>query len=142
MKQPLRHFRLLLCLALAGPVAAADIEVRDAWIREAPPGAPMLAGYLCLFNRGETPATLTGVTSPRFAHVMMHRTETRDGVARMRHLAEVTLAPGRQECFAPGGMHLMMPAPDQPPHAGDRVELTLHFADGDSRRVVAAVRAP
>jgi len=138
------------CWALAGFVmlwagiapAADTLEINDAWIREAPPGAPMLAGYLCLDNSADTAVTLVDVDSPAFRHVMMHRTETVDGMARMMHQDEVIVPAGKRVCFEPGGLHLMMPAPEQRLVAGDQVELVLHFADDECRRIKVPVKAP
>jgi copper(I)-binding protein len=126
-----------------GMVSAADtLMITNAWIREAPPGAPMLAGYLCLNNTADTPVTLVGVESPVFEYIMMHRTETVDGMARMLHQDQVVVAAGTRVCFEPGGLHLMMPAPEQRLVAGDQLELNLQFADGSSRRIQASVKAP
>jgi len=126
--------------AMAG--AADAIEIDNAWIREAPPGAPMLAGYLCLHNTTDATATLVGVQSPLFPHIMMHRTEIREGMARMMHQDTVDVPAGQRICFEPGGLHLMMAAPDQPLRAGDQAELVLQFSDGHSQRILAPVRAP
>ncbi len=131
---------LVLCSGIAG--ATGTIEIDNAWIREAPPGAPMLAGYLCLHNTTGAAATLVGVQSPLFPHIMMHRTEIREGMARMMHQDTVDVPAGQRVCFEPGGLHLMMAAPDQPLRAGERVELELQFADGHSQRIQAPVRAP
>lgn len=135
---------LAVCMTLwMGMVSAADtLMITNAWIREAPPGAPMLAGYLCLNNTADTPVTLVGVESPVFEYIMMHRTETVDGMARMLHQDQVVVAAGTRVCFEPGGLHLMMPAPEQRLVAGDQLELNLQFADGSSRRIQASVKAP
>jgi len=134
---------LAIWLLLYSTAGAADaIEIDNAWIREAPPGAPMLAGYLCLHNPTGATVTLTAVQSPLFPHIMMHRTEIREGMARMMHQDTVDVAAGQRVCFEPGGLHLMMTAPDQPLKAGDQIELVLQFADGHSQRILAPVRAP
>ena len=122
--------------------ASETLEIDNAWIREAPPGAPMLAGYLCLDNPSDTTVTLVGVDSPAFRHVMMHRTETVEGMARMMHQDEVVVPAGKRVCFEPGGLHLMMPAPEQRLVAGDQVELLLHFANEECRRIKVPVKAP
>lgn len=139
-----RNWILPLCLVFwAGMAGAADtLKIDKAWIREAPPGAPMLAGYLCLENGADTPVTLVGVESPMFEFIMMHRTETVNGMARMLHQDKVVIAAGKRVCFEPGGLHLMMPAPEKPLHAGDRAELDLLFEDGTKRRIKVPVQAP
>ena len=86
--------------------------------------------------------TLTGVESPQFEFIMMHRTETVNGMARMLHQDKVMIAAGKRVCFEPGGLHLMMPAPAQRLTAGERVELDLLFADGSKQRIPVPVKAP
>jgi len=122
--------------------ASGVVDINHAWIREAPPGAPMMAGYLCLDNTGDTTLILTGVESAAFTHIMMHRTETVVGIARMVHQNEVIIPAGKQVCFEPGGLHLMMPAPQQRLVAGNQVELILQFADAPLKHIQVPVKAP
>ena len=83
---------------------------------------------------------LVEVQSPAFSHVMLHRSEVIDGVARMIHLDEVVIPAGGSVQLEPGGLHLMMPAPETRLSAGDRVPLVLLFADGNQIEVQAEVR--
>lgn len=133
-----------IVVALWSGMASADgnLAINHAWIREAPPGAPMLAGYLCLDNRSNKALTITGVESPAFSHIMMHRTEITDGMARMLRQNEVTIPAGKQVCLEPGGLHLMIPAPEQRLVAGDQVELILQFSDGHLEHLQIPVKAP
>lgn len=119
-------FLLPLLGACARP---ADIETADAWIREAPPGAQRLAGYLVIDNNLSTAITLTGVSSNAFATVEIHRTTMRDGVSRMSMIGELVIGPGRAQSLNPGGTHLMLIDPRANLVAGDFVRLVLHFAD-------------
>lgn len=136
--------RILLALTLAAcswlPVAQAEVQVEDAWVREAPPGARMLAAYLTLNNSGAEDLVLVEVQSPAFSHIMLHKSEVVDGVARMVHLDEIVIPAQGSVQLQPGGMHLMMPAPEARLSAGDRVPLVLIFADGNRLEVQADVR--
>jgi copper(I)-binding protein len=136
--------RILLALTLAAcswlPVAQAEVQVEDAWVREAPPGARMLAAYLTLNNSGPEDLVLVQVQSPAFSHVMLHKSELVDGVARMIHLEQIVIPAGGSVQLEPGGLHLMMPAPETRLSAGDRVPLILMFADGNRLEVQADVR--
>lgn len=125
--------RLLVVLGLflgAPPAGAAGLEVSGAWIRLPPPGAGAAAAYLVLRNPGGTPEVLTGAESPAFGRVMMHRSVLQDGVARMRHVDELEIGPGRAVRFEPGGLHLMLMAPRRALRAGEAVELVLLFRGG------------
>src|SRR3546814_2538783 len=72
----------------------AAVEASGAWIRIAPPGAMMLAGYVTLTNSGDAVAELESVHSAAFGSVEVHRTEVVDGVSRMRAVPELRIAPG------------------------------------------------
>jgi copper(I)-binding protein len=138
MKQTL----LALIVSAWSLLATADatLQVEDAWVREAPPNAHMMAAYMTLKNTGSGDAVLTQVDSPAFDHVMLHKSEVVDGVARMIHQSEIVIpAKGAVE-LKPGSFHLMMPAPEKRLVEGDRVEFVLTFSNGDTTRAQADVR--
>jgi hypothetical protein len=138
----MKRVMLALTLAATSWLAAAqpDIQIENAWVREAPPSARMLAAYMTLKNPADQDQVLVEVQSPAFSHVMLHRSEVIDGVARMIHLDEVVIPAGGSVQLEPGGLHLMMPAPENRLSAGDRVPLVLLFADGNQIEVQAEVR--
>jgi copper(I)-binding protein len=116
-----------VALAAICSAASAEVVVDSAWVRAAPPGATMLAGYATLRN--------SGIASKAFESVEMHRTEEVDGVSRMRPVAAIEIPPDGAAVLEPGGLHLMLIRPRQPLAEGDTVILRLRFADG---RVVDA----
>ncbi len=138
----MRHLLTGAMLVLLTPLAGADggLSVDDAWVREAPPGAPMLAAYLVIRNTGDTDARLVAVESPDFAHVMLHQTEMVGGVARMSHEDSLAIPAHGSVRLQPGGHHLMMPAPNTRLQAGDKVTFLLHFADDSCMAITAVVR--
>ncbi|HOX72431.1 MAG TPA: copper chaperone PCu(A)C [Dokdonella sp.] len=141
MKALCRVFSVLLVFLLAADaLAAARIEVSNAWIPQAPPGAPMLAGYLTLANSGDTAVSLLAAESERFRTVSVHRTVIENGVSRMRELNRLEIAPGQEIKFAPGGMHLMLMQPRSEVVAGDRIQITFLLSDG--QRVPAIFEVP
>jgi copper(I)-binding protein len=123
------------CLMLAPTLVPAASEeagvfVRDAWIRETPPGMIMMAGYMALRNNTSRSQVLVAASSPGFATVMMHRTIVKDGMARMVHASQIELAPNASLIFAPGGYHLMLMNPKRTLRAGDPVVINLEFRGG------------
>lgn len=133
---------LLACtLLLIGVSVTAEsyVSVTNAWVREAPPSARMLAAYMTIENSGDEERVLNAVTSPDFRHVMLHKSEVVDGVARMSHVDELTIPAQGQLELAPGSYHLMMPAPEQRLTEGDQVTFELVFGD-DRLSVQADVR--
>lgn len=124
---------LSLMLATGSAQAAGKLVVTDAWIREAPPGATMLAGYANLRNDGDEPVSVLTVQSDAFRMASVHETVVADGVSKMRELHRLDLAPGASVELAPGGKHLMLMHPRADVHAGDKVD--VRFLLGDGRRV-------
>src|SRR5690242_1630014 len=126
------YFLLLLALVTA-PLFAADgpsIRAGKVWVRPAPPGVTVLAGYLTLENLTDAPLQLTAVSSPDFDSVEMHQTVEKDGVASMQPVDAVTIpAHGKTE-FLPGGYHLMLMQPKRDLGIGSMVTLRLSFSDG------------
>ncbi len=122
---------LLSALSLV-PAASGGggVSVRDAWIRETPPGMAMMAGYMELRNDTSRPQVLVGASSSGFAKVMIHRTIVKDGMAGMVHASRIELAPNGSLNFAPGGYHLMLMNPKQLLRAGDRAVINLEFRGG------------
>lgn len=118
---------LIVSLAAFPAFAAGRLVVDDAWIRAAPPGARMLAGYAKLTNAGDAPIVVTGATSAAFGDVSMHASVVEDGVAKMRPLPSLNIAPGATETFEPGGRHLMLmqPAAAMPTGAKATIALTV-----------------
>lgn len=119
-----------VALAACCSAASAEIVVDAAWVRAAPPGATMLAGYATLRNSGSEAVRMVGIDSKAFESVEMHRTEEVDGVSRMRPVAAIDIPPGGEAVLEPGGLHLMLIRPRQALAEGDAVTLRLRFADG------------
>jgi copper(I)-binding protein len=108
----------------------ARVSARGAWIREAPPGIAMTAGYMVLRNDTSRPQVLVAASSSGFGSVMIHRTIVKDGMARMVHTPQIELAPSASLSFAPGGHHLMLMNPKRTLRAGDSVIIKLEFRGG------------
>jgi len=140
-------FRTLLVASLMiiiwqSVASAADgkIHVSDSWIREAPPNAVSLAGYMMMENRSGEELSLVSAAADVFAHVMIHRTMHEGGMARMHHQDQVTIPPHEEIRFEPNGYHLMLMHPQQAIKNGDRVTIQLGFSDGSEQHVIFEVR--
>ncbi|MDF3030307.1 MAG: hypothetical protein K0R03_865 [Moraxellaceae bacterium] len=135
---------LLAAATAAGDTAAAPssggaVVVMDAWVGEAPPAARNLAVYLTLKN-GPRNDTLLSVKTPLAAAAELHQTRKADGVTRMQKQSGITLAPGEEVQFAPGGRHVMLIGVKRALKVGDRVPLTLKFRRAGNVDVQAEVR--
>ncbi|ETX30409.1 copper chaperone PCu(A)C [Roseivivax isoporae] len=124
---------LAAALACALPFAApaheyraGAIEIGHPYAIETPRVAKAGAGYLTLTNTGTEPDALLAVEA-ELPQVMLHRSETTDGVTSMRHVDRLEIAPGETVTFAPGGLHVMFMGLDGGLAAGDTVPAVLVF---------------
>ena len=113
---------LTACTGESAPLVAGNVIVTDAR-----PGTGMRAGYFSLTNTTGEAIVVTGVRSPQFTAVEMHETVLTNGIAQMRKLDSITLAPRQTTEFAPGARHLMLMGP-----TGDTESVTLQFFAGDT----------
>lgn len=138
--------RLLLIFALCAsllPAMAADgptVRVNHVWVREAPPGVEVMAGYFVLENLTGKPLALTETSSPDFGSVMMHESVVKDGEESMQEVTQVQVPAHGSVEFKPGGYHLMLMQPKKNLFSGDMVTLMLKFSDGSELAILANVR--
>ena len=130
-----------LFLVAACAQQAPALEVRDAWARATAPGQTSGAVYATLDNRGPDDR-LTGAATDRAAMAMVHKSETVDGVARMRMAGDVPIASGSTVVLAPGGTHIMLEGLKAPLVAGETLPLELRFANGGAHKVDVRIVAP
>ena len=115
-------------LSNAQEVRAADLTIKRAWSRVAPPGAPVLGGYLSITNSWVEPDRLIAVSSPISDNVQIHASAINDGIATMRQVTDgVAIPPGQTVEFEPGDLHLMLLNPKSRPGEGEKIPLTLTF---------------
>ena len=107
-----------------------------AWSRATPGGARVGVGYLVIENRGPHRPARPRVR--RSASAEVHETVTEAGVARMRPVDAVVIAPNGRLEFKPGGYHLMLSGLTRPLKEGERFAATLVFERAG--RVVVTLR--
>ena len=130
---------LLLLLPACAAAASPTLRVEQAWIRAAPPGAAMLAGYATLHNDGDAAVLVKPCASAGFEAVSLHETTQVDGISRMRPLPQLEVPAHATVALQPGGLHLMLEGPKAVPEAGGQVALCLAI-DGVETLVAFAVR--
>jgi len=138
----------VLVLAAAGLYSAltaaggmTGVMVANPWVREAPPTAAALGGFMVLMNHTNKPAVLMGATSPAAEEVQLHRSVMEGGMMKMLHQHMIEIPANGQVEFKPGDYHLMLMKPKQVLKAGDKIEITLQFKDGTSLPATFEVRS-
>lgn len=93
-----------------------------------PPGRDIAAVYIGLENRGARPDRLIGADADVARKASLHEMSQEGGVARMRYVEAIDLAPGASLVMTPrGGMHVMLEGLKSPLNEGDRFVLNLRF---------------
>jgi periplasmic copper chaperone A len=118
--------------ALAAEPAAADeagLALSGPYMRLIIPARPA-AGYFTLENTGDAARALVGAESPGCGSIMLHKSESKNGVETMMPVASVPVPAHQSISFAPGGYHLMCMAPTASLKPGGSVPVTLKFEDG------------
>jgi periplasmic copper chaperone A len=142
----LRLVGFVLCVGLLGATAARpgepsrDIQVKEAWIRWLPANVPG-GGYMTIINTGSAARILIGASSRDYGEVSIHQTRNRNGMNEMTPVESIELRPLVPVRFAEGGYHLMLMQPKRSLKPGDRVLITLRFAQGPPVEVPFQVRA-
>lgn len=142
----MRWLRPLLYIAVtiqAPALVAADgpsTRVSHVWIREAPPGINVLAGYFTLDNLTDKALILNEVSSADFGKVEIHQSVQTNGVESMQQLDSLSVPAHGSVEFRPGGYHLMLMQPRKNFFSGDTVSLILSFSDGSQLAILAPVR--
>ncbi len=138
---------MILLLALTAacssndePASCAQLSVEDAWIREAPPGAPVLAGYMQLGNPGSNTIDILSASSADFERIEFHHTLNENGGMRMQALEFLRVPAGGKLTLSPGAQHMMLFTPTRALRAGDKVTMTLMCANNESLDIVYEVR--
>lgn len=124
----------LLVASITAMSAAPSIHVEQAWIRWLPANLPA-AGYATIANDGDGVQRLTGVSSPDYGSVMLHRSRLAQGDSTMEMVDHLDIPAHGSVKLAPGGYHLMLSHATHPVKPGDKVPMRLRFADGSVLQV-------
>lgn len=131
---------LTLGFLASSAFAEGDIHIKDAWVPVAPPGVKVMAAYLEIKNTGKQ-QVLTGVSSPAFGKIEIHRSVIQGNVARMEHLKELAIPANASVLLQQGGLHLMLMDVKKPLASGDQVSMTFIFGNGEKIAATAIVRS-
>jgi copper(I)-binding protein len=136
-----------LLLGLAGPALAADmaqvgeVMIEQPWARASIGNAPNSAAYMVLETAGGEPDRLVASSTPVAEQAQLHSHSMADGIARMRPVDAVEVAPGTPTVLEPGGLHIMLIGLKQKLAAGDTLPLSLVFEHAGEVTVEIPVRA-
>jgi copper(I)-binding protein len=133
--------RLLASLALAAlPLAAmAQVSIKDPWVRGTVAGQKATGAFMQITSGSDT--SLVAVSSPVAKVVEIHTMSHEGGVMKMRAVDAIRVPAGKTVELGPGGFHVMLMELGQPLKEGDKVPMTLTFADKSGKRTTQEVTA-
>ncbi len=133
---------LILFLSSLSFFVKADqlLIIENAWIREAPPTVNVLAAYMTLKNPTDQDIILTNANSLTFKSIMFHKTEIKDGLAKMRHADEIIIPAHSSFELAPGGVHMMLMGKNTSLKLEDQVEFNLSFKNMNAQKIIVTVK--
>ncbi len=133
-------FFAVLAISFSQFAWAQSVQISEQWVREAPPNAKVLAAFMMIDNQSEETQTLVAVSSPDFERVEIHQTVEHDGMMHMQQQEQLVIAAKQQVMLKPGSYHLMLMELKRPLIVGDKVELTLKFANKEELVITTPVR--
>ncbi len=127
--------------ALRAAGAADTVHATDPSVRMVPPGQDQTGAYVTLHNADQRDHALVKAASPAARATELHTVVDEGGMKKMRPVAKMDIAAGRETKLQPGGLHIMLIGLKQPLAEGDSVSITLTFEDGSTKEITAPVRA-
>jgi copper(I)-binding protein len=117
---------LVVAASAADVTKVGEITIRQPWARASLGNAPNSAAYMILQTTGAADRLISGST-PVAKEVELHTHVMEGGVAKMRPVAAIEIAPGTPTVLEPGGPHVMLRGLTQKLEAGATMPLTLVF---------------
>jgi copper(I)-binding protein len=130
---------LTLTLLLAACSPENGINVQGAWARPARQGENGVVYFLLENHTAETHEVLAAVSDVAET-VEIHESQLSGDVMQMRRLESVSIGPGAEVIFEPGGLHIMLIGLKKDLQIGDEIELTLQFRNFDDISVPVSVQ--
>lgn len=136
----LMMFGLLAGYLLSGVANAQTLSFDNAWSPEAPPVAPVMAGYVQISNSGDKAIAITGASCPDFGKVEIHDMQQQDGMMRMVKQEQLVIPAGGEVELAPGGLHMMLMKPRRTIKQGETLDITFELDNGETVQVAFEVK--
>jgi len=132
---------LLVTLIISFSLAAPQIEIKNPWIMEPPPGPGTTMMGMVIVNRGDEEDYLVGASTDVARIVEIHKTVLENGIAKMKKQEKVKIPPRSKVEFRHHGYHLMLIDLQKKLRRGDKVKVKLHFSKSGIIELEVPVKA-
>jgi len=137
-KRTILSASLLLFGIGSATALAADVEVRNAWVRGTVAGQQATGAFMEISSRSG--ATIVGASSPAAAVTEIHEMKMDGQVMRMRAIPRLELPAGKIVQLGPSGYRVML-IRVKPLLKGESVPLTLQIEGKDRKIETVEVKA-
>ena len=120
--------------------ADSGLVVSNAWSPEAPPVAPVMAGYMTVKNTTASPIAITAGESSAFDTVEIHDMMMHDGMMHMVKQEKLVIPAHDSVTLKPGGLHVMFIKPKKTHHAGDTITASFELSNKQTLTVPFQVK--
>ncbi len=127
--------------ALAADIQVGQIMIHDPWARASLGASATSAAYMTIEVTGDRPDRLIGAASPIAKHAQLHAEVMDNGVAKMRPVDAVEVAPGTPTVLAPGGLHIMLMGVQGKLIEGQTLPLELTFETAGKIELEVPIRS-
>lgn len=120
---------------------ASEVSFSDPWIKAADSG--MTAAFAEVSNSGSKDAVIVSADTAVSDRMELHEMATDSAGQMVMRPKEggITIPANGSHSLAPGGDHLMLMNLTEPVKPGDKVSITLTFADGSKTSITTAARS-
>ncbi len=118
------------------------VIISHPWARASAPTARTGAAYMKIESVPGAKDRLLGARSPVAEAAEVHETTVTEGIARMRRVPEIGIAPDHPVDLSPGGMHMMLMGLKHQLKEGDLFPLILTFEKAGDVQVDVIVESP
>lgn len=137
MKKQIFAFAMSIALAAS---AAAQVTVREPWIRATVPAAQATGAFMELVSRQD--ARLVEVRSPAAGIIEIHQMSMQGDRMMMSAVEGIDLPAGKTVALASGGYHIMMMDLKRQMKAGETVPMTLVIQGKGKKQETVEVQVP
>ena len=138
-KTSILHLILLFILSF-NLSASQSLQIKQAWIPEAPPGARVMAGYMEIHNLSDQILYIVSVNSPEFNSVEMHLSKEVNGTAKMLPQKKLSIPAKGALVLKSGSYHLMLMKPKKRITEGEKAQLNFSLSNGEVMSLNVAVK--
>ncbi|KQZ30328.1 copper chaperone PCu(A)C [Duganella sp. Root1480D1] len=134
-----QFFAFAMSIALAAS-AAAQVSVREPWIRATVPAAQATGAFMELVSKQD--ARLVEVRSPAAGIIEIHQMAMQGDRMMMSAVDGIDLPAGKTVALASGGYHIMMMDLKRQMKAGETVPMTLVIQGKGKKQETVEVQVP